>query len=541
VVLLLGIAFLAGVITAVSPCVLPVLPIIFAGGASGGGRRRPIAIVAGIVVAFTASLLVLTWVLRRLHLPQDLLRDLAIALLFVVSVMLIVPRFAVLLERPLSRLSRRPGGDLGGGFVLGLSLGLVFVPCGGVIQGYIAAQSASVGELGAKTISITIAYALGAAVPMLAIAYGGRAAASSLRSFRAHAQSVRIALGVVVAASAFLIVFHVDRTLQTKIGDYTTTLQRHTESTCAARKRLGYRCNRETLQLADFGAAPDFQGISNWFNSKPLSLNRLRGKVVLVDFWTYSCINCLRTLPHLKAWWAAYRQAGLEVVGVHTPEFGFEAVPANVRDAVKQLGVTWPVALDPSYATWKAYRNEFWPAEYLIDKNGRIRNEHFGEGEYPRTERLIRQLLGEPGPAQAQLADLTPTALITPETYLGFARTDERYVGLRLVPNLPRNYRLPVRLGQNDWAYGGSWRVGDEYAVALRNGQLALHFHAQDVYLVMGGQGRVRVSVDGHPLDTIRVSGISRLYRVLGAPQVLDAQLSLSFSPGISVYSFTFG
>jgi cytochrome c biogenesis protein CcdA/thiol-disulfide isomerase/thioredoxin len=458
VILLLGIAFLAGVVTAISPCVLPVLPIVFAGGASGG-RRRPLAIVAGVVVAFTTSLLFVTWLLHKLGLPQDLLRDVAIALLFVAAAMLIVPQVGVLVERPLSRLSRRPGGDLGGGFLLGLSLGLVFVPCGGVIQGYIAAQSASVGDLGAKTIAITIAYALGAAVPMLLIAYGGRAAASGLRSFRAHAQTIRIALGVVIAASAFLIVFHVDRTLQTKIGDYTSALQ-HTEKSCYARRKLGYRCNREQSNLADFGAAPDFRGITNWFNSKPLSLQQLRGKVVLVDFWTYSCINCLRTLPHLKAWWREYHHAGLQIVGVHTPEFAFEAVPHNVSAATKQLGVTWPVALDPKYATWKAYKNEYWPAEYLIDKSGHIRNEHFGEGEYDRSERLIRQLLGEPGPARAQLADMTPTELVTPETYLGYDHQLADYVGSQPVPDRTTNYATPKNVTRNSWALLGAWRLG---------------------------------------------------------------------------------
>jgi cytochrome c biogenesis protein CcdA/thiol-disulfide isomerase/thioredoxin len=540
VILLLGIAFLAGVVTAISPCVLPVLPIVFAGGASGGTRRRPVAIVAGIVVAFTASLLIVTWVLRELGLPEDLLRNVAIALLFVVAAMLIVPQLGVLIERPLARLTRRPGGDLGGGFLLGLSLGLVFVPCGGVIQGYIAAQSASVGELGVKTVSITVAYALGVAVPMLAIAYGGRFAATGLRSFRAHAGAIRAVLGVAVAASALLIVFHVDRTLQTKIGDYTGALQ-HAEKSCYAKRELGFRCDRETVDLADFGTAPDFRGISDWFNSKPLSLAELRGKVVLVDFWTYSCINCLRTLPHLRAWWKDYRGAGLVIVGVHTPEFAFEAKPSNVREAVKQLDVRWPVALDPGYSTWNAYRNQYWPAEYLIDKTGHIRNEHFGEGEYERTERLIRQLLGEPGPAQAELADMTPTEPTTPETYLGFSRADERYVGLRMLPGLPRRYRLPLRLGQNDWAYGGSWTIRDEKATAGRDAQLALHFHASKVYIVMGGRGRVGVSVAGRKLGTIDVSGISRLYTVLSTPHLLDARLRLSFSPGVSVYSFTFG
>src|ERR671930_547111 len=225
---LLGIAFLAGVVTAVSPCVLPVLPIVFAGGASGG-RRRPIAIVAGIVVAFTASLLVLTAALRWLHdhlgVEEDFLRNVSIGLLFIVAVSLVVPEIAEAVQRPFFRLTRRPAGDLGGGFVLGLSLGILFIPCGGVIQGYIAAQSASVADVGAKTIAITLAYALGVAVPMLAIAYGGRAAASSLRIFRAHAREVRVALGVVIAASAFLIAFGVDKTLQTKIGNYTNSLQ----------------------------------------------------------------------------------------------------------------------------------------------------------------------------------------------------------------------------------------------------------------------------------------------------------------------------
>ena len=539
-VLILGIAFIAGVVTAVSPCVLPVLPIVFAGGAAGGSRRRPVAIVAGIVVAFTASLLVVTWVLRKLGLPQDLLRDLAISLLFVAAAMLIVPQLGLLIERALSRLSRRPGSDLGGGFLLGLSLGIVFVPCGGVIQGYIAAQSASVGDLGAKTVLITVAYALGAAVPMLAIAYGGRASASGLRSFRAHAQTIRVGLGVVIAASAFLIVFHVDRTLQTKIGDYTSALQ-HTEKSCYARRNLGYRCNREQSRLADFGAAPDFRGISDWFNSKPLSMAQLRGKVVLVDFWTYSCINRLRTLPHLKAWWRDYRSAGLEIVGVHTPEFAFEAVPHNVGAATKQLGVSWPVALDPKYKTWNAYRNEYWPAEYLIDKRGHIRNEHFGEGEYGRTEDLIRQLLGERGPPKAQLVDTTPTEVTTPETYLGYGHALADYVGSKPVPDGVSDYKAPKDVTQNGWALSGRWRLGREHTTAVRAAELALHFHAKAVYLVMGGRGRVGVEVDGHALRTIAVKGISRLYTVLSEPELLDARLGLSFTPGVSVYSFTFG
>jgi len=536
VVLELGVAFLAGLITAVSPCALPVLPIVFAGAASGG-RRRPYAIIAGVVVGFTGSLLAVAWLLRELHLPQDLLRNLSIALLFIVAATLIVPRVGEVLERPLARFSRRPGGDLGGGgFVLGLALGLVFVPCGGLVLAAITTHAATLG--GGERVAVAIAFALGTGLPMLAIAYGGRRAAGGLRSFRAHARELRAGLGALIAVVALLITFHVDRTLA-NVGNPFGSLD--AQKSCTAQLDFSGRCVHETAKLADLGAAPNFVGITDWFNSKPLSLNRLRGKVVLVDFWTYSCINCLRTLPHLKAWWRDYRQAGLEIVGVHTPEFGFEAVPHNVGSATKQLGIGWPVALDPHHSTWDAYKNQYWPAEYLIDKRGHIRNEHFGEGEYDRTERLIRQLLGEPGPARAQLADMTPTGLITPETYLGYDHQLADYVGSQPVPDRTADYKAPKEVTQNGWALSGRWRLGPEHTTAGTDAELALHFHAADVYLVMGGRGRVGISVDGHELRTISVNGISRLYTVLTRPELLDAQLRLSFTPGVSVYSFTFG
>jgi thiol-disulfide isomerase/thioredoxin len=373
---------------------------------------------------------------------------------------------------------------------------------------------------------------------MLAIAYGGRWAAIGTAAFRVHARSLRAALGVVIAVTALLITFHVDRSLA-NIGSW--GVADRIEQSCTAERHLAGRCRHESAKLADLGHAPGFTGISTWFNSKPLTLRELQGKVVLVDFWTYSCINCLRTLPHLKAWWRDYHRRGLVIVGVHTPEFAFEGKASNVRQAVEQLGVRWPVALDARYDTWKAYGNQYWPAEYLIDRNGDVRNVHFGEGEYDRTERLIRQLLGEPGQPRAELADMTPTALITPETYLGFDRVDDRYVGLGLAPGAVRDYG-PVRPPpQNDWAYGGAWRVEHERAIARKRAALALHFHASKVYLVMGGRGTVRVSIDGRRGRTVPVRGISRLYTIVDAPHLLDAQLRLGVSPGVSVYSFTFG
>jgi len=400
----------------------------------------------------------------------------------------------------------------------------------------ITTHAATIGS--GERVAVAVSFAIGTGLPMLAIAYGGRRAAGGLRSFRAHAREFRAGLGALIAAVALLITFHVDRTLA-NVGNPFHFVD--AQKSCTAQRDFSGRCVHESPRLADLGSAPDFVGITDWFNSKPLSLMQLRGKVVLVDFWTYSCINCLRTLPHLKAWWRDYRRAGLEIVGVHTPEFGFEAVPHNVSAATKQLGVRWPVALDPKYATWKAYGNQYWPAEYLIDKRGHIRNEHFGEGEYDRTERLIRQLLGEPGPARADLADMTPTELTTPETYLGYGHRLGGYGGSQPVPDRANDYTAPKDVTQNSWALSGRWRLGPEHTTALGNAELALHFHAKDVYLVMGGRGRVAVSVDGHELRTIAVKGISRLYTLLSAPQLVDAQLLLRVSPGVSVYSFTFG
>jgi cytochrome c biogenesis protein CcdA/thiol-disulfide isomerase/thioredoxin len=541
--LLVGIAFLAGVITAVSPCVYPVLPIVFAGGASGG-RRRPYAIIAGLVTTFVVSLLFVTWLLDELGLPKDLLRNISIGLLFLVAATLMVPQLGRVLERPLLRFSRRPAGDLGGGFLLGASLGLVFIPCGGPVLGFITTQTASL--VGGKRVLLAVAYALGAAVPMLLLAVGAQRGAARLKALRLHTPQVRFGLGVLMAVAALLIAFDVDKTLQTKVGDYTGVLQRHIEKTCYARKRLGERClaTASSSTLKDYGAAPDFTGIDAWLNTpggRPLSIGSLRGKVVLVDFWTYSCINCLRALPHVKAWYAAYRKAGLVVVGVHTPEFAFEHVVSNVRQATKDLGVRYPVAIDDDYRTWDAYQNAAWPTEYLIDRRGHIREIKEGEGDYGGTERTIRSLLGEPPGAQlASVADTTPEHPITPESYLGWERL-ARYSGSEVVPNRLLLYRFPRDLALNTLAYGGFWRVERQRIVASRPARLRLHFLAQDVHLVLGGKGRLQVLVDGKRVRTIRVGGLSRLYTLVRYPELREGLLELRFTPGISAYAFTFG
>src|ERR671933_140037 len=399
-VLLLVIGFLAGVVTAISPCVLPVLPILLAGGAAGG-RRRPYAIIAGLVLSFTAFTLTAAWILDRLGLPDDFLRNAALVLLFVVAATLLVPRLGELLERPFLPLTRRRPAGSGGGFVLGLSLGLVFVPCAGPIFSYVAVRAGSE-HLNSKAVLLIVAYSLGAAVPMLLVALGGREISSKLLG-----PLVRPALGVVMVLAGVAIVFNVDTKAQTALGGYTNTIQGWFERTDYVKRHL----NGGGPKLVSAATAAE-----------------------LVDFWTYSCINCLRTLPHLEAWDRAYRKDGLVIVGVHTPEFAFEHSLSNVRKATRRLGVRYPVALDNDYATWTAYSNQYWPAEYLLDRRGHVRHYHFGEGEYGRTEQLIRQLLAPERahlPTATAIADRTPMAATTPESYLGYERLD-RYAGSRI-------------------------------------------------------------------------------------------------------------
>jgi cytochrome c biogenesis protein CcdA/thiol-disulfide isomerase/thioredoxin len=542
---LIAIGFAAGLITALSPCVLPVLPILLAGGATGD-RRKPYAIVAGLVASFTAFTLAGVWLLDALGLPKDVLRNLALALLFVVAATLLFPRFGLLVERPLARLGRRPSGDLGGGLLLGAALGLVFVPCAGPVLATVTVVAAS-RELGVDIVALTLAYALGAAVPMLLVAAGGRWAAG-MQAVRAHGVGIRRGLGVVVGLTALAIALGADSRFQTAVPGYTESLQERFERGDAADRaldRLTGRAHGEASEegLRDFGEAPEFAGISSWLNvPAPLSLAALRGKVVLIDFWTYSCVNCLRTLPFLRGWDREYRDDGLRIVGVHSPEFAFEHEEDNVRGAIDRLGIEYPVALDNDFGTWNAWGNRYWPAKYLIDRNGHVRFVHFGEGAYRETERVIRELLAERSDAElvsAAIAEAMPSREATRETYLGY----ERVAGLAN-PSLQRNrtapYTLPARLDADRLAYGGLWRVEDERAVAARDARLRLNFRAKEVNLVLGGTGRVEVLLDGKRVRTVTVRG-SRLYNLLRLRAFRQGLLELRFTQGVAGYAFTFG
>jgi thiol-disulfide isomerase/thioredoxin len=399
---------------------------------------------------------------------------------------------------------------------------------------------------------VALAYTLGACLVMLGVILGGQRLAARVRL---GADRLRMVFGVVLAAAGFALVFNLDKKVQTWFPDYTNPIQNVTEASGAGLKSYKTRPNvtdkkpiphktRPLSGLKDYGPAPDFTGIQTWLNTpngQPLTLRKLHGKVVLVDFWTYSCINCLRTLPYLKAWYRTYGKDGFVIVGVHTPEFAFEHEVSNVRSAIKEYGVRYPVAVDNDQGTWNAYGNEYWPAEYLLDANGHVREAKFGEGDYSKTENAIRSLLAERDaslPKALHLADHTPDYALTPETYLGTDRLGS-YAGSPLRSGMAK-YTLPFVLDESQFAYGGYWNIGGQQIVAGEDARLDLHFLARKVHLVAGGTGTVQVFLNGSYLKTVHVTQ-DRLYTVVSQATDRDGRLDLRFSPGVTAYSFTFG
>ena len=541
---LLAIAFLAGLITALSPCVLPVLPLLIAGSASSESRWRPFAVVTGLVVSFTAFTLAGAALLGALGLPEDLLRTLAIALLFVLAASLLSERVARTLERPFLFLTRRPVARDSSGLVVGLSAGLVMVPCAGPVLAAVAALAAT-GEVTWRVVLVTFAYSIGHALPLLALAIGSQRLVSGMSTVRAHARALRQGAGVVVGLTALAIVLHAPERLATAVPGYTQAFQDRIEQSSTAQRKLARLSGAAGTAGGRSGTAPEIRGIGTWLNTAneaPLTLAGLRGRVVLIDFWTYSCINCLRTLPHLKAWDEAYRKAGLTIVGVHSPEFAFERVPDNVRSAVRRLGIRYPVALDNDFATWRAYSNQYWPAKYLIDREGRVRFHHFGEGDYEGTEQRIRELLGESVTARPRSVDEQGSSVArTPESYLGYERL-ARFANGSVAPDVEWAYRLPpVVLPLDVLAYGGRWKVESERIVAGRGARVRLRFQARDVFLVLEGKGSVEVLIDGRRLRPVSVYGRPRLYTIARFQKLRRGLLELRFTPGLAGYAFTFG
>jgi len=577
VFLLYLIAFVAGIVAGISPCILPVLPVILVASTTGPAlvdegsltgateihraqRRRAFAIIGGLIVSFSVTILFGSEVLSALHLPQDLLRDAGLAILGLVAVGLLIPALGGFIERPFARVGRRQATTNRGPFVLGLGLGALFVPCAGPVLTAITVVGAN-HRVGFTSVVLTADFALGAAVPLLAIALAGQRVTERVASFRSHADLARRIGGLVLLLMVLVLTFNWANGLQTAVPGYTNALQNSIERNSYARRQLAAvdatgevpqslsNCATGTgTTLEECGPAPAFKGVTKWLNTPgdgPLTVAALKGKVVIVDFWTYSCINCQRSLPHVEAWYSRYHADGLEVVGVHTPEFAFEHVVSNVVTASHQLGVDYPVAVDNDYKTWDAYDNQGWPSDYLIDSTGRVRSVDVGEGAYTVTESLIRKLLvaAHPGvrlPSPTGVPDRTPMNLLTRETYLGYKYELPNIANPSILPDKPSSYQFPSSLPQDYFALGGTWTAGPEDVTAGTAAQIELSFEADDVYLVLGGTGTLDVAAKGEPTKTITVSGLPRLYTLIqGAYQT--SVVTLKASPGIQAYDFTFG
>ncbi len=554
------IGLVGGIITGLSPCVLPVLPVVFLGGGSAGpdtasARRRPYLVVLGLTLSFAVFTLFGSLVLASLHLPEDAIRWLGLALLVLVGLGLLIPPLGHLIERPFYRSPQRALGSGRSGFLLGIALGAVFVPCAGPVLAAIIVAGAT-GHIGLRTIGLTLGFAVGTAIPLLAFALAGRGISQRLGAFRRHQGAFRAVSGVVVIALAVALTFNLSDIVQRDIPNYTQAVGNSLEKGAAAvPKDAGVSlltCQQAAYYgssgLEECGAAPNFAGIQQWFNTpggKPLSIASLRGKVVIVDFWAYSCINCQRELPHVEAWAKDYADNGLVVVGVQTPEYAFEHVPSNVEAGIRRLGLTFPVALDNSYDTWNAYDNQSWPSTYLIDATGRIRYVSIGEGDYTHEEQLIRQLLAaaRPGltlPPPTNVPDLTPDdPEQSPETYLGEDR-EQFYDGAVAYTSGQHRFTPPAALPANSFSLAGTWTVGQEAITAGRDAAVTLAYHASYVYLDVGGTGTLTVSGNG-TTKAIRVSGAPDIYTVAASKSARNGTVTVRLSPGLAAYSFTFG
>ncbi len=541
-------AVIAGAGTALTPCVLPVLPAVLSASAAGG-RRRPVGIVAGIAVTFTIAIVALAQLVKGVGLASGVTRTIAVIVLLGFGVVMLWPELAARVEAPLSRLARFGPRSSGDGFWSGLgvggALGFVMAPCAGPILAAVTAVSAS-GHTSARLVAVAISYSAGLCAMLLLYALGSRRVLDRVRR-SARGPAVMRGLGVVMLITGVAMATNLDVRFEEALAkgtsnngsgllafvvDPTRSLENsgvvqsrlnslRPVSRFVARQRTArpHRMGRVagvaipgvgTPSLSDLGPAPDFTGTQQWFNTpggRPLTLASLRGKVVLVDFWTYTCINCIRTFPYLRGLYATYHRYGLEIVGVHTPEFTFEQEAGNVAQAIKSDGLRYPVVQDNNYATWNAYQNQYWPADYLIDAHGRVRYTHFGEGDYKPGEAAIRQLLHDAGarqlPPPMTTHALVPSAgLSTPETYLNTQRSQGFSPALQ---NGVHTYAGVAHAGLNVFALRGRWRVSSHAATPAGPGAaIELGFQAAHVYLVMTSTsnvaGRATILLDGQPI-----------------------------------------
>src|ERR1700733_9601004 len=518
------IGLVGGLITGISPCILPVLPVIFFSGTTGTSDgtvaveakrdvSRPYRVIAGLVLSFSLVTLVGSALLSLLHLPQDAIRWVALVALVAIGLGLIFPRFEEVLERPFSRLPQKQIARGASGFGLGLALGVLYVPCAGPVLAAIVVAGATA-NIGLPVVILTVAFALGTAVPLLFFALAGQRVSQRVSAFRSRQRQIRVIAGIVTLLLAVALVFNLPAALQRAIPDYTSSLENKLGSDQKIQQALNLggivndqnkglsNCHNGSAQLENCGPAPDLKGITAWLNTpgdKPIDLHALHGKVVLIDFWAYSCINCQRAIPHVEGWYKAYHDSGFEVIGVHTPEYAFEKVTGNVAKGAADVGITYPIALDNGYSTWTNYRNMYWPAEYLIDASGTVRHVKYGEGDYNGTEKLIRELITNARPGvrltpPVDAPDTTPPLRLTPETYFAVGKV-VNYAGGGSYDEGKANFPFPPSLPSDSFALQGLWALDYEGATAESNtSSIELNDHAKNVYIVVGGTGTLAVT-----------------------------------------------
>jgi len=472
---------------------------------------------------------------------------------------LIFPRFEQLLERPFSRIPQKQIATRANGFGLGLALGVLYVPCAGPVLAAIVVAGATA-NIGLPVVVLTVAFALGTAVPLLFFALAGQRVTQRVSAFRRHQRQIRVTAGIVTLLLAVALVFNLPAVLQRAIPDYTSSLQNKLGGGQQIQQDLNLggivndqnkelsNCTDGSAQLQNCGSAPDLKGITAWLNTagdKPIDLHGLRGKVVLIDFWAYSCINCQRAIPHVEGWYKAYHDDGFEVIGVHTPEYAFENVTGNVEKGAADIGITYPIALDNKYSTWTNYRNQYWPAEYLIDASGVVRHVKFGEGDYNVTEKLIRQLItsARPGvalPPPVDAPDTTPQSGLTPETYFGVGKM-VNYAGTGVYDKGQANFAFPPTLPDESFALQGPWTLDYQGATADSDtSSIELNYHAKNVYIVVGGTGSLTVTRDGKT-TTVPISGPPTSHQIATGNDMARGLLDVRSSKGLQVFSFTFG
>jgi len=575
-VILLLFAFVSGLITIFAPCIWPLLPIVLS-SSSTGGKKKPFGITLGLVLSFGILTLFLSYLIKIFPLDANALRLFAVIVIGFLGLTLIIPQLSSVIEGLVSKFSGKikiNSSDKEGftsGFITGVALGVVWTPCAGPILATIAALAATQ-SVNLSVVLVTFFYIIGVSIPLFMFATLGNKIFSQSKRLSKYTGRIQQIFGFVMIITAILIYTNYDKFLQVKLLDVFPSFTDFVVKLESNEKIQGQldslKDNKtsiekkiETIDLFNSNyKAAEFTGITKWLNTDmPLSLNQLKGKVVLVDFWTYTCINCIRTLPYVTSWYEKYKDMGFVVIGVHTPEFEFEKETQNVQSAIKQYKINYPVAQDNDYKTWNAYNNRYWPAEYLIDANGIVRRVHFGEGEYDKMESAIQKLLEEKGKKVAEtfvdVPDQTPTSQLSPETYIGLKRM-ERFASAEEPKLGTSTYSVSGLIPLSYFAFNGKWDIQEEYSSSFSNSSLSFHFVSNKVFLVMhpsNNPGKLKVFLDGK-IVSIENAGLDvkngeiivdepRLYELIDLKgNAGEHTLKLEFqSEGIKVFAFTFG